>query len=129
MKAFDLLKMLDADNRVLVVDDDEGIRNGLSALLDFEGFEVLSASNGIEALRMLEYRPSLIILDLSMPLMDGYEFYDRLQQMKEAKHISVIVLTAKKDPKQIPGVKFMSKPFKMDDVIKVVSDNCTRKME
>jgi len=81
---------------VLVVDDDRYIVEGLSDLLESEGYKVATATNGLDALDQLRrgLRPSVIVLDLMMPTMDGWGF--RQEQMKDAelKEIPVVVMTA-----------------------------------
>jgi CheY-like chemotaxis protein len=66
---------------VLVIDDDVGILASLKELLEFEGFEVATAEHGREGLELLAHeRPSMILLDLMMPVMDGRQFLQALQQ-------------------------------------------------
>src|SRR5262245_23155992 len=81
---------------VLVVDDDEEIRNALTEFLSDEGYGVVSASNGREALASLRegVHPSVILLDLMMPVMDGWDF--RAEQLRDPglRDIPVVVITA-----------------------------------
>jgi CheY-like chemotaxis protein len=84
-------------NWLLVVDDDDGIQDALTDLLVFEGYRVKSARNGIEALELLRDAPTLpvvILLDLMMPVMDGFEF--RTVQLSDPTLacIPVLILTA-----------------------------------
>lgn len=86
-----------ADPWILLVDDDAGIREALSMVLADEGYRVLVAEDGADALRLLrasERLPAVILLDLMMPVMDGYQF--RAAQLADATlaGIPVIVLTA-----------------------------------
>ncbi len=81
--------------RVLVVDDEKDIVDLLSYNLKKEGYEVLSAHNGLEAISIAASRPDLIILDLMMPLLDGFETCKRLKSSPETESIPVIFLTAK----------------------------------
>ena len=81
--------------RVLIVDDDEGARDFVSAIMMGEGWEVLEAVNGLEAVEMAEVEhPDLIILDIMMPKMDGLEALRRLRLDFFTKDIPVIMLTA-----------------------------------
>jgi CheY-like chemotaxis protein len=80
----------------LVVDDLLDNRTLLAALLEGEGWNVIQADNGHTALQALENQlPSLILLDLMMPVMDGFEFLRELRQREEGRLIPVVVVTAK----------------------------------
>ena len=112
--------------RVLVVDDDQSIVTFLSAILEGEGYIVQTACNGQEALGCAtESLPDLILLDLRMPLMDGWTCCRLLKQHEKTAGIPVIVMSA-------DGVRavvhaelevehFLSKPFEMRDLL-----NCVR---
>ncbi len=81
---------------VLMVEDDPATRSITRNILEKEGWKVSEAENGREALaRMEEERPSLILLDLMMPEMDGFEFADRVRQRPEWRFIPIVVMTAK----------------------------------
>jgi CheY-like chemotaxis protein len=81
---------------VLLVEDDAPTRDMLCAMLRKEGWEVVEAANGRAALQCVtERRPRLVLLDLMMPEMDGFEFAHRLRQNPEWRDIPIIVLTAK----------------------------------
>jgi CheY-like chemotaxis protein len=80
---------------VLVVDDDRDIRETLQELLEGEGYEVATAQNGDAGLaRAREFRPSMILLDLFMPVVDGVEFRRRQLGEKELAEIPVVVVSA-----------------------------------
>jgi signal transduction histidine kinase/DNA-binding response OmpR family regulator len=84
-----------ADAPVLVVEDDEALREGLVRLLDKEGFEVAEAANGSEALESLASEvPGLILLDLLMPVMNGFELMVELHKNARWRKIPVIVMTS-----------------------------------
>lgn len=89
---------------ILLVDDDAAIRESLAELLEEEGYRVTSVANGIDALRLLREgaRPRVILLDLMMPLMDGWQF--RIEQKKdpELAKIPVLVLTAARTAARAP---------------------------
>ena len=73
-------------NKVLIVDDEVVIAEAIAAVLRDEGYEVTTATNGQEGLaRMREYLPCLVLLDLQMPVMDGFEF--RRRQLHEREHV------------------------------------------
>ena len=84
-------------NLILLVEDDPSIRSDLSILLEMEGFEVYSAENGEVAVGVLNSAaktPSLIILDIMMPVMDGWQFRDAQLKIESAATIPLVVMTA-----------------------------------
>jgi two-component system, chemotaxis family, chemotaxis protein CheY len=81
-------------DRILVIDDDESIRQIVHLFLSDEGYEVIEAANGQAALDALEdFRPSLILLDLRMPVMDGWEFARRYRLMP-GPHAPIVAFVA-----------------------------------
>jgi len=104
--------------RILVVDDEMYIVNILDFTLAAEGLEVISAANGEEALRKtMEQTFDLIILDVMMPKIDGFEVCRALKAKEETKNIPVILLTAKdrdadkEKGKEAGAELYMTKPF------------------
>ncbi|MFP4460200.1 MAG: ATPase, T2SS/T4P/T4SS family [Candidatus Zixiibacteriota bacterium] len=82
-------------NLVLVVDDDPLIRKMVRSILEAQGFKILQAENGEDGLDLLEqYKPGLVILDIRMPIMNGFEFLKRFRSMEQYQGIPVIMLTA-----------------------------------
>ncbi len=82
---------------ILIVDDDPDIRDALEELLEDRGFSVLGASNGAEALnllRTLHVPPSIILLDVMMPVMDGYGFLEERRRDPSLSRIPVAIITA-----------------------------------
>ena len=113
--------------RVLVVDDDTYIRDVVAQLLASEGYAVEEAANGAEALRIVTEtarRPDLILLDLMMPVMDGWEFARRLQEHRPRLDIPIIVLSAARLPADRLGVTgaeaVLAKPFDLDELLEHV---------
>jgi two-component system, chemotaxis family, chemotaxis protein CheY len=112
---------------VLVVDDDPGIRDTLQFMLEDAGYDVLTATTGLEALdRVNERRPALILLDLQMPLMTGQETLARLRQMPY--QIPVVFMTAGLRA-QVEAVRHgadghLAKPFEFDELLQVVRRFC-----
>ena len=97
---------------VMVVDDDDDIRESVSLLLSDEGYDVITAPNGAVALHELNQgvHPSLIVLDLMMPVMSGWEFRDRQLHDANLATIPVIVLTAAGEPLgNLGGARVLSK--------------------
>jgi CheY-like chemotaxis protein len=110
---------------VLVVDDDPDILEALSEILEAEGFEIRRARNGKEALDRLEPdAPQLILLDLMMPVMDGWEFAQRMRQKPNVAKIPIIVLSADRNvgskATDIGAVGHLAKPFELNDLLDMV---------
>jgi two-component system, chemotaxis family, chemotaxis protein CheY len=108
---------------VLVVDDDPDILEALAEILEAEGFVVRRARNGKEALEQLEPDfPKLILLDLMMPVMDGWEFSQRMRERKIS--VPVIVLSADRNvgtkARDIGAVGHLAKPFELNDLLQMV---------
>ena len=83
-------------DKILVADDDPAILRLVEINLDLDGFEVITASDGEEALRLVnEHLPALVLLDVMMPKIDGYEVCERIRADGRTRHINVIMLTAK----------------------------------
>jgi signal transduction histidine kinase len=109
---------------VLVVDDIAANRNLLSETLETKGYEVLLASNGAGALKVAERaNPSLILLDVNMPDMNGYDACRELKKVPALAEIPVIFITANDDPEslvkgfQAGAVDYIAKPFKQEEVL------------
>jgi CheY-like chemotaxis protein len=117
--------------RVLVVEDEPDIRDALADALAGEGYAVAVASNGLEALaRARSFHPDLIVLDLMMPVMDGWDF--RAQQLQEPalKDIPVFILTAagfsnETIRTQFGEIPFVPKPPPHDLLLQLVKDVCS----
>jgi DNA-binding response OmpR family regulator len=112
--------------RVLVVDDDLPLRGMLSSVLRRHGFQVFLAGDGDEAQRVLGlHKPHVILLDLMMPGVNGWDFLQRLSETGHVGQIPVIVVSAhlRKDPQAIlqMGVKaILPKPFNLDDLLELI---------
>ncbi|TMB99615.1 MAG: response regulator [Chloroflexi bacterium] len=109
--------------RVLVVDDDASIRQLLSTALEDDGYEVVPAANGEDALAVCaRWRPDVIVLDLMMPVMDGWTFAKRL---RERDDIPIVVLSAANDlerhAKSVGAIEVIGKPFDLDQLIPKVA--------
>jgi CheY-like chemotaxis protein len=113
---------------VLIVDDDRAIREALAELLQDEGYAVRSAANGREGLDVCASLPlpNLILLDLSMPVMDGFEFANRKQNDPAIAAIPVCVMTAAAPSSPAPaGVSaILRKPLDLDDLIAAIGRLC-----
>ena len=109
--------------RVLVVDDEKNIRLMLRNALETDGYEVIEAENGKQALDELEqFRPDVVLLDLSMPVMDGMRFLGELRELDAADRPAVVVLTAygsisaAVQAMKLGAVEFIEKPSTPDDI-------------
>jgi CheY-like chemotaxis protein len=110
-----------AKPQILLVEDDAPVREALQELLEAEGYLVEVAENGLAALRRLRagFRPAAVLLDLMMPVMDGWQFREEQQADADLKDIPVFILTAAnlsvlKARGQLEGVTILTKP--LDDV-------------
>ena len=106
------------EKRLLVVDDEEHLRQMLSAALGFHGFEVTDVDNGRDALRLHdELRPDLIVLDVMMPGLDGWTLYARLRDIPGLDSLPVLFVTCLSDFASEPEMRdaklcaTMSKPI------------------
>ena len=105
------------------MDDDASIRELLSTALEDDGYEVMHAANGEDALSMVErWRPDVIVLDLMMPVMDGWTFAKRLRERDE---IPLVVLSAANDlarqAKAVGASDIVGKPFDLDQLLPKVA--------
>ena len=117
-------------NLVLIADDDRDIVRFVALNLRLEGFEVVVATDGQDALDMaLDVRPSLILLDTMMPRMDGYEVCSRLRDQRPDAQIPVIMLTAKsmdadRSMAYTAGADdWVTKPFDPADLVSKVKEH------
>ena len=115
---------------IFVIEDDPGISFVLSELLEGEGFEVQVAENGVVALELLQKHgvPSLILLDMIMPKMNGWEFAKEFTEKYD--HLCpIIVMTAAADAKQrakdINAVDLIEKPFDFDQFLATIKKHIT----
>jgi CheY-like chemotaxis protein len=108
---------------ILVVDDEPGIRDVLATLLEDEGYHVLQAKNGAEALELLpREHPDLVVLDIMMPLVDGREVLRRLRAMpgQEATHV-ILMSAGVRDGSELQVAAFLLKPFDIDQLLGTVN--------
>jgi len=113
---------------VLIVEDDADLRDMMAQLLNLEGFNAATVANGREALEYLQESdpPDVILLDLMMPVMDGWEFRRRQQADPSVSGVPVIVLSAL-DPTRAADVNanaFLKKPLDFDRLLALVRSYC-----
>ena len=107
---------------LLIVDDEENLRSMLTAALRHHGFTITATGNGREALRMVaEVRPDLVVLDVMMPELDGFEVCRRLRA--DGDRTPVVFLTARDDTDDkvrgltLGGDDYLQKPFSLDELV------------
>ncbi len=113
---------------VLVVDDDLDILEATSLLLETEGYDVATARDGREALERLAegVRPAVILLDLMMPGMNGFEFYERLRRLPGPEaHSPVIVISAAREAgrhaEELGADDVLAKPYELQDLLEKIA--------
>jgi len=116
---------------ILVIEDHELARRALAALLSTMGYEVAEAANGREALATLatEARPDVILLDLVMPIMDGWEFMKRQRLDWRLCTIPTIVISGvpSHDPRclEMPIVRLLPKPYTIEQLMAAIEAECS----
>jgi len=112
---------------VLVVEDDPDLREAIAELLRDEGFVVETAENGARALARLESAdglPKVIVSDLMMPEMNGWELVERLRAHERLCHVPVVVMTAASAPRVPLGIPLMKKPIDVDEMARCIWAMC-----
>jgi CheY-like chemotaxis protein len=110
-------------HHILVVDDDRSIRTMVSLVLESEGYPVTTAANGAEALQEIERElPSAMLLDMQMPVLDGWGVARRLRE--QGRRVPTVVMTAASTAArwcaEIAAEAFLAKPFDIDDLVRAV---------
>jgi DNA-binding response OmpR family regulator len=110
--------------RVLVADDEEDVRELVAYRLTRSGYEVIAAADGQEAFRLArEQPPDLMVLDVMMPRLDGYELTRRLRAEESLRSIPVILLTARSQESdvgrgfEVGADDYLKKPFSPDELV------------
>ena len=119
--------------RVLVVDDEESLRLVVRSFLKRDGYEVELAASGEEALKLIEtFGPDVILTDVRMPKMTGYEVCRALKEIESVKHIPVVILSAKGQDDEIEtgkaagAIDYILKPFDMAELQQRVNEILSR---
>ena len=116
--------------KILIVDDNQKILFNLKLLLKHKGYKPITATNGVEALEILSNlgeAPDLILCDIVMPKMDGYEFYQKVSENPGYNFTPFIFITAKTDPEDVRLAKklgvddYITKPFKKEDLLAIIT--------
>lgn len=119
---------------VLVIDDDEDLRSAIREVLEDQGFAVAAAVNGREALDMLlrdDARPALILLDLTMPEMDGWTFRREQQKVPRLAEIPVVLFSGNSDMSEMAlslnAAATMTKPLRLEGLVTLVDQLARRR--
>jgi DNA-binding response OmpR family regulator len=115
--------------KILIAEDERDIRDLVIFTLQFAGFEVVAASNGAEAVELVpKEKPDLILLDVRMPKMTGYEACEAIRKIPEVAHVPIVFLSAKGQEAEISaglaagGMDYILKPFAPDQLGKRVKE-------
>ncbi|WP_156969441.1 response regulator [Jeotgalibacillus campisalis] len=112
------------EEKILIVDDQFGIRILLNEVLNKEGYKTFQAANGYEALSLLNEDPDLVLLDMKIPGMDGIEILKRMKKQRE--DIKVVIMTAYgeldmiQEAKDLGALTHIAKPFDIEDIRQLV---------
>jgi CheY-like chemotaxis protein len=119
-------------HQVLVVEDDDDIRETLVEFLEDHGYGAVGAPHGLDALEKLTHaalRPCVIILDLMMPVMDGMAFREELLRIPELSGIPVVVVSAYRDVQEraatLCAQHHLRKPLDLQEFLKIVKEHCS----
>lgn len=114
-------------NRILVVEDEESLLKLESILFTSKGYQVTGVRGGVDALRSIsQERPDLVVLDIMLPDMDGFEVCRSIKEDPETRSIPVVMLTAKKSSRDLEAGRvagadaYITKPFKSVKVLEVI---------
>jgi CheY-like chemotaxis protein len=115
--------------RVLLVDDSFSTRELMSMLLGCQGCIVSTATNGAEAIEKLRShaRPDIILLDLLMPVMDGWTFSEELERDQELASIPIVILSGAAEGRlasKLKGVPFLHKPVEIAELLQAIEGTC-----
>lgn len=114
--------MISSGKSVLIVEDDDAIRSTIRLILECEGYEVLTAANGRDGIEVLKKsRPNVVLLDLMMPIMDGYQFLRVIADTPASSDIPVAVLTASGLTQKPEGAQALyQKPLELETLLQIV---------
>jgi two-component system, chemotaxis family, chemotaxis protein CheY len=111
---------------ILIIDDDEGIRTALAEILEFSGYQVAVAADGLEAVELLEVglEPKAIVLDLMMPRMNGWQFLEHLRADPKFQDLPVVVTSAVASESPASADACLQKPFDVRQLDREVARLC-----
>ena len=120
--------------KILIIDDELTILLVSTRRLEANNYEVITASSGKEGIeKVVTFKPDLILLDIVMPELDGFEVCKRLKASKETKEIPIIIFTASSGPEdfgrkaaELGTAGYLEKPFESDDLLFIIKKNISR---
>ena len=119
--------MSPASRKVLIVDDEPNIVTALEFLLKRSGYDVRQAGNGAEALEQIDsYRPDVVLMDVMMPVLSGYEVVQRMRERPELAQIKIVMLSAKGSEAEVSkGLSlgadlYITKPFSTQELVAAI---------
>ena len=120
--------------KVLVIDDSKTIRRSAENLLTKEGYDVITATDGFDALaKIVDSRPGIIFVDVMMPRLDGYQVCALIKHNVNYRHIPVIVLSSKDSifdkarGKLVGADSYLTKPFQRDDLLGAIAKHLDKR--
>ena len=123
-------------NRILIIEDEDEIREKLVLILKQEGYELLAVENGEKGvLSSFGFNPDLILCDIMMPGLDGYEVFSEINHIPKLSMIPFVFLTAKSDKTDIRkamhlgAADYITKPFEIDDLLNTIKTQISKKEE
>ncbi len=126
--------MAEESKKILVVDDEPDVASLLTLLLKSQGYNVIAAGDGQEALELArDQSPDLILLDIMLPRLDGYKVARMLKFDENFSHIPIIMLTAKIQEKdketglEMGANAYVTKPFDTEELLKKIKDTLAEK--
>lgn len=115
---------MEQKKRLMIADDDRGVVDFLTILLDFEGYDVTSTSNGTTLLNLTGELPDLLLLDIWMSGVDGRDICKYLKQQRHTSHLPILMISASKDIEQSAidagANAFLAKPFEMEELLQTI---------
>jgi DNA-binding response OmpR family regulator len=117
----------DKQAKILIVDDEPDILDMIESLLDSEGYDVIQAEGGEEALEKLSEKPDLVLLDIMMPDMDGHAVLQEIRKNYSLQDLPVVMVTARNDVVDIGGALdhnvngFVVKPFDVENLLRIIN--------
>jgi CheY-like chemotaxis protein len=112
---------------VLIVEDEEDLRELMRDALQMQGYTVVTAEEGTDALRKIDDigRPCVILLDLLMPGMNGWDFFDKLRERPELASVPVIIHSSASSRAPAGATRVLQKPLAFDSLLSVVAEYCS----